>query len=86
MPVPESWPQWKYDAALHGEIAHTVKPDRDNIEKNVCDALNGIVWIDDSYITEGKTEKRYGHTPSVDVYVYHDDRVPAQKAKRGMFL
>jgi Holliday junction resolvase RusA-like endonuclease len=31
-------------------IWHAKKPDFDNLEKSVCDALKGIVWIDDSQI------------------------------------
>lgn len=33
------------------------KPDRDNIEKSVYDALNGLVWRDDALIVDGRTEK-----------------------------
>ena len=29
---------------------HSKKPDFDNLEKSVCDALKGIVWIDDSQV------------------------------------
>lgn len=84
--IPESWPEWKREAALSGLIAHTVKPDRDNIEKNVCDALNGIVWIDDCYIIDGKIKKEYGENSGIIVYAYHADKVPAQQAKRTDFI
>lgn len=33
------------------------KPDFDNLEKSVCDALNGILWRDDCLICENKTTK-----------------------------
>lgn len=32
-------------------LPHTKKPDGDNLEKFLNDALNGIVWTDDSRIT-----------------------------------
>lgn len=38
---------------------HTVKPDRDNIEKSTQDALNGILWKDDAQIVDGRVSKRY---------------------------
>lgn len=31
-------------------IWHSKKPDFDNLEKSVCDALKGIVWLDDSQV------------------------------------
>jgi Holliday junction resolvase RusA-like endonuclease len=37
----------------------TGKPDWDNIGKLVCDALNGILWRDDSVIVDGSCCKRY---------------------------
>lgn len=40
-------------------IRHTAKPDRDNLEKSVQDALNEIVWRDDAQICAGETEKWY---------------------------
>src|SRR5690606_17037782 len=45
--VPKSWPKWKTEMALAGQIAPTVKPDSDNVEKSVKDALNGVAWVDD---------------------------------------
>lgn len=31
-------------------VEHTKKPDKDNLEKAVKDALTGIVWVDDSQV------------------------------------
>lgn len=36
-----------------------VKPDLDNLQKGVFDALNGIVWKDDSQIVEVWSQKIY---------------------------
>lgn len=33
------------------------KPDRDNLEKAVLDALKGILWLDDSQVCAGSSEK-----------------------------
>lgn len=57
--VPASWSKKKQAAALCGEIRPTKKPDGDNILK-CCDALNKMVWRDDSQIVKATVEKRYG--------------------------
>lgn len=47
---------------------HTKKPDRDNLEKAVMDAMKGIAWIDDSQSDIGRVEKRWcdeGKEPGV---------------------
>ncbi len=36
-----------------------VKPDRDNVEKAICDALKGIVWKDDNQVCDGPIRKMY---------------------------
>lgn len=38
-------------------IWHTKKPDRDNLEKAVLDALTGIFWVDDCQVCAGRVEK-----------------------------
>lgn len=38
---------------------HIVKPDKDNLEKFVMDALDGYLWKDDAQVTRGETWKRY---------------------------
>lgn len=47
----------------------TKKPDADNIAKIVCDALNGIVWVDDSQVSELHVTKRYGTEELVQVII-----------------
>ena len=43
---------------LNTTIPHTSKPDKDNLEKVVMDALTGIgVWNDDSQVYGGRTAK-----------------------------
>lgn len=42
---------------------HTSKPDRDNMEKAVLDALTSVgVWRDDSQVCAGEVQKRYADT------------------------
>lgn len=49
---------------------HTVKPDLDNMIKAICDALNGVVWIDDSQVYAVDAAKLYdltNPTPRIEV-------------------
>jgi Holliday junction resolvase RusA-like endonuclease len=38
-------------------LPHAKKPDRDNLDKAVMDALKGLAWIDDSQVCQGTIEK-----------------------------
>lgn len=63
MPVAESKPKKWREAALVGKIRPVKKPDADNYAK-VLDALNLIVWTDDSQIVDLRVVKFYGAKPS----------------------
>lgn len=96
-PVPESWPKAIRVAALSGRLYHTSKPDKDNIEKLVVDALTrpktapgkeavspyGYAWIDDAQVMGGGV-KRYGSVPRVDIELTSlvDPLEPATPAMR----
>lgn len=70
MPVPKSWSQKDRDAALTGQILHTSRPDGDNIAKAGSDAMNGIVWKDDSQIVRWTIVKEYAEHPGLWIEVY----------------
>ena len=36
---------------------HTKKPDRDNLDKAVLDALSGLLWRDDAQVCDGRVRK-----------------------------
>lgn len=61
-PAP-SWPKWKRELALAGDLPHTQKPDVDNLLK-IIDGLNGRAWIDDSQITRANVTKQFGEIAS----------------------
>lgn len=65
--VPRSWSKKKAADALNGFLRPTGKPDVDNIVKTV-DALNGVVWRDDSQIVETTVRKLYG--PKAELLLY----------------
>jgi len=68
-PVPSSWSGKKRDQALCGAIKPVKKPDLDNITKAWNDALNGVVYRDDSLICRMTLDKRYGPQALVVVTV-----------------
>lgn len=68
MAIPESKPKrWKADA-LARRVFPTKKPDADNFAK-MLDALNMIVWVDDSQIVELGVCKRYSDAPRMEITV-----------------
>lgn len=50
-------------------VDHTKKPDIDNCIKALKDALNGIVWKDDSQIISVYARKDYGDVPGIKIKV-----------------
>lgn len=67
LPIPPSWTKTK-QRDMDGQL-HTSRPDRDNLEKGVCDALNKIVWKDDGQVCMGTTIKRYSREPRIEIEV-----------------
>lgn len=70
---PRSWPQWKREAALAGVMWKTSKPDHDNLEKQIGDALNGVAWVDDAQVVKSSCAKRYGTPERTEVRVTRVD-------------
>ena len=48
---------------------HTSRPDIDNLEKMIYDALNGIFFKDDSLICRTACHKLYGDVPRTEVTI-----------------
>lgn len=70
--VPKSWSKKNKEKALNGEIFPTNAKDVDNIAKIILDALNGVAYLDDHFITDLAVMKRYSETPHVNVYITSD--------------
>lgn len=70
VPIPASWSQKQKAAALRGEIYPLSRPDADNYLKMVCDALNTIIYRDDSLVTDKHVIKRYSETPRLEIEVW----------------
>jgi Holliday junction resolvase RusA-like endonuclease len=73
--IPASWSMKKQRAAEAGLILPKVKPDADNVIKAVCDAINGVVWVDDVQVVDLTLKKRYSVQPGVAVRI--DELEPA---------
>lgn len=68
-PIPQSTSKKRKTAMLDGSIRPMVKPDLDNVEKIIYDALNGIAYTDDSHITEMTISKYYSDKPRVEIMI-----------------
>ena len=69
LPIPKSYPKKRLEACLNGSEWPTKKPDWDNVAKAVADAMNGIVYLDDTQIVIARIVKRYAAEPGVDVRI-----------------
>ncbi|HWE19664.1 MAG TPA: RusA family crossover junction endodeoxyribonuclease [Hyphomicrobiaceae bacterium] len=75
MPIPASWSRRRQLQASTGLIRPTGRPDIDNLVKTL-DALNRVVWRDDSQIVLIQVSKRYAERPRLDVVVSRLSAVP----------
>ena len=69
VPIPPSWSIRDYDRAIAGMIMPTSKPDGDNHLKAAQDALNGIAWLDDAQVVDGRVIKIYSAKPALRIEV-----------------
>jgi Holliday junction resolvase RusA-like endonuclease len=60
---------WSGEAAEPRELAHVKKPDLDNLEKLVKDAMNGVFWLDDKQVCQVTKRKIYGTHPRTEVRI-----------------
>jgi Holliday junction resolvase RusA-like endonuclease len=69
VPVPPSWSQKRRREALAGHWMPTGKPDADNVLKLLCDALNGVLWVDDAQLVDASISLRYAAEPGAVIAV-----------------
>ncbi len=86
MPIPKSRLKAVGDLATHWDgaiegkpdlyscfrkpLCHIIKPDNDNLEKFVLDALNGVFWKDDCQVQVKGKFKMYSHEPRTELEIY----------------
>lgn len=66
---PKSARKRRRQMMLDGDIPYDKKPDGDNIQKAVLDALNGVAYDDDKYIVAGYWFKGYAEQAHTDVII-----------------
>jgi Holliday junction resolvase RusA-like endonuclease len=69
LPIPKSWPKKFKEMALAGQVGMTKKPDMDNIIKALFDAMNGIIFKDDSQVVFAMVRKIYSMTPYTEITI-----------------
>ncbi|MAH46402.1 Holliday junction resolvase [Candidatus Pacearchaeota archaeon] len=67
--VAKSWTKKKKEAALTGKAKPTGRPDLDNLIKLLADAMNGVVFKDDSQIVHLEARKDYCDEAKTFVYI-----------------
>jgi Holliday junction resolvase RusA-like endonuclease len=65
----KSFSKKKTQQAEDGIIRPTTKPDVDNYVKGVKDALNSVIWKDDSQVVDLVISKWYSEQPRVEVTI-----------------
>ncbi len=69
MAVPKSYSAKRREACLNGFDKPLKKPDWDNVAKSICDAMNGVIYVDDTQIVEAHVTKQYAAQSEVIVLV-----------------
>ena len=68
-PIPKSTPKKDRPDMLAKKKRPTVKPDLDNLDKAVMDALNKVAYKDDSQIVAKVSKKHYAEVPNVTIII-----------------
>ena len=68
-PIPQSYSKKKVADCLNGLEKPIKKPDASNVLKSVEDAMNGVVYIDDTQIVNIHVTKVYASQSGIDVCV-----------------
>ncbi|CAB4128235.1 Crossover junction endodeoxyribonuclease, RusA-like [uncultured Caudovirales phage] len=66
--IPASYSKKRKEACLRG-VEYPKKIDIDNVYKSITDAMNGIVYTDDSQIVEAHIKKVYAETAGANIMV-----------------
>jgi Holliday junction resolvase RusA-like endonuclease len=67
-PIPESWSKTEKEQARCGYLRPTSRPDDDNYLK-IRDALDGVVWKEDSQCVDSHVLKFYSDRPALRIEV-----------------
>jgi Holliday junction resolvase RusA-like endonuclease len=76
-PIPKGFNKKKVVDAENGLLRPVTKPDGSNYLKLVEDALNGLMWADDSQIVDTHVSKWYSKYPRIEVLIFEIGEVVA---------
>lgn len=68
-PIPKSRPKWWRALSKDYDMPYMKTPDVDNIFKVVADALNGIAYVDDKQIYDGRIQSFYSERPRLNIKI-----------------
>ena len=68
-PIPQSYSKKRTEACLAGAERPAKKPDIDNVAKCFLDAMNGVVYLDDTQVVDLHIKKLYSAVAGVDVAI-----------------
>ena len=61
--IPKSASKKMRKAMINGEAHHVMRPDKDNLEKFICDCMTGVVYDDDCKIVDNRGIKLFSEHP-----------------------
>jgi Holliday junction resolvase RusA-like endonuclease len=65
---------FNFEKAKSSKLKHvTKKPDLDNLEKAVMDALNGIAYLDDAQVVRKNSEKKFSGFNHIEITIAEID-------------
>lgn len=67
--IPQSYSKKRTEACLSGAERPSKKPDIDNVAKCFLDAMNGVVYLDDTQVVDLHIKKLYSAVAGVDVAI-----------------
>ena len=67
--LPQSAPKKKRQMVEIAPLMHTKRPDVDNLQKSVMDALNGVLWEDDAIVFAVVAQKHYDTRDHIKITV-----------------
>ena len=70
LPIPSSASGIKKRQMANGIIAHSKKPDVDNLVKFILDCMNGFIFTDDSLVCEIRAKKLYSNKPGTSIRIF----------------
>ncbi|WP_170607793.1 RusA family crossover junction endodeoxyribonuclease [Ruegeria arenilitoris] len=81
MPIPNSWPKWKQEAARIGSWRAVGTPDLDQIIKASLDGMNTVAYRDDRQVACIRANQRYGERPRLEIEVREVEQATHQSMK-----